>query len=283
MKGFGHDMKFGFIGLGNMATAIMKGMIASEKFDATHIYGFNRTLAKTEALAEQYSIHTCTSIEQLVSQVDVIILAVKPQMLPDVLPLVRQHLRQEQIVISVAAGKTLDYLHTELRESTTIFRVMPNINAVVGASTSAYTTRAKTPTAHRQLVIEMFETIGSILELPEHLFATFTTIGCASPAFTYLYIDALARAAVREGMPKQMALEIAASSVLGSAKMILASSEHPMTLVDQVCSPGGTTIQGVTSLQGNHFEGIVHEAVAAVMARDKELSAMTPVMQKNAN
>ena len=122
----------------------------------------------------------------------------------------------------------------------------------------------------------MFETVGSIIKFPEAQFSIFTTIGCSSPAFTYLYIDTLARAAVREGMPKQQALEIAASAVLGSAQMVLASAEHPMTLVDQVCSPAGTTIQGITTLQAHGFEAAIHEAVAAVVQRDQQLRQVQP-------
>ncbi len=264
-------MNYGFIGLGNMATAIIKGMATSQKFDTKNIYGMNRSYEKTDTLVQQYGIQGCTTIEDLMKASDVVVLAVKPQVLPSILPTVRACLRKEQIVISVAAGKTLAYLQENLNQHPSIFRVMPNINAVVGASTSCYSTPATTSKAHKQLVEEMFETIGTIIELPENLFSIFTTIGCASPAFTYLYIDSLARAAVREGMPKEMALEIAASSVLGSAKMILASNEHPMALVDQVCSPGGTTIQGITSLQANRFEGVIHDAVTAVTQKDHSL------------
>lgn len=264
-------MKYGFIGLGNMSTAIIKGMISSKQFEADSIYGVNRTKAKTDKLVASLKINGCDTIEQLVKKVDVIILGVKPQMLPDVLPIVREHLRGDHIIISLAAGKTLDYLQENLQKDTTVFRVMPNINAMIGSSTSSYSTSSSTSVEHKQLVEQLFSTVGSIVEMPEHLFSIFTTIGCASPAFTYLYIDSLARAAVREGMPKQMALEIAASSVLGSAKMVLQSEEHPWALIDQVCSPGGTTIQGITSLQINHFESTIYDAVSAVTNKDRSL------------
>ncbi|WP_332647082.1 pyrroline-5-carboxylate reductase [Lysinibacillus sp. 54212] len=264
-------MNYGFIGLGNMAQAIIKGMIGSGSFDSNSIYGLNRSLEKTESLVKEYNIQACTTIEEILSKSEVIVLAVKPQVLPSILPTVRQNLRDGQIIISIAAGKTLQYLQGNLKEDTTIFRVMPNINAMIGASTSCYSTSPTTSSAHKRLVEEMFTTVGSIVELPENLFSIFTTIGCASPAFTYLYIDSLARAAVSEGMPKQMALQIAANAVLGSAKMVLESSDHPWSLIDQVCSPGGTTIQGVTSLQINHFESTIYDAVAAVTNKDKSL------------
>ncbi|MGN7476807.1 pyrroline-5-carboxylate reductase [Solibacillus silvestris] len=267
-------MKFGFIGLGNMATAIIHGMITSRQFNASDIYGINRSREKTNILVDKYEIQTAVSIEKLMEQVQVIIVAVKPQTFDALLPTMKQFIRDDHIVISIAAGKTLDYLHNELGAKTAIFRVMPNINATIGASTSCYSTI--TANEKQKTVIEkLFATIGTIVELPENLFSIFTTIGCASPAFTYLYIDSLARAAVREGMTKEMALEIAASSVLGSAKMVLQSDTHPWALIDQVCSPGGTTIQGVTSLQVNHFESTIYEAVDAVTNRDALLQKQT--------
>ena len=193
-------------------------------------------------------------------------------MLPDVLPEVKNYLQEKHMIVSIAAGKNLNYFQGYLSESTPIIRVMPNINALIGASTSCYTANEQVTDSQLRLITTLFETIGTIIEVPEHLFSIFTTIGGASPAFTYMYIDALARAAVREGMPKNMALDIAANAVLGSAKMILQSKEHPWALVDQVCSPGGTTIQGVSSLQSNHFETTIHDAVAAVTDKDRSLS-----------
>ncbi|MFJ7949892.1 pyrroline-5-carboxylate reductase [Lysinibacillus sp. NPDC096418] len=265
-------MKYGFIGLGNMATAIIKGMCNSGDFQSSAIYGYNRTPEKTTNLATTYGIEASNSIEELMAHCDIVILSVKPQMLSDVLPEVKKHLQDNHIIVSIAAGKTISYFQENLSDATPIIRVMPNINAIVGASTSCYMASEQVSKTQIQLVTSLFETVGTITEVPEHLFSIFTTIGGASPAFTYMYIDALARAAVREGMPKTMALDIAANAVLGSAKMILQSQEHPWALVDQVCSPGGTTIQGVSSLQSNHFETTIHDAVAAVTNKDRSLA-----------
>lgn len=260
-------MKYGFIGLGNMASAIMHGMISSGKFNAASIYGINRSPQKTTALVTKYGINPASSIEEMMQQVDVVIIAVKPQMFDQVIPTIQQHIKDHHLIISIAAGKSLDYLHENLGKEASLFRVMPNINATIGASTSCFSTLS-TNVDQKELVEQLFSTVGTIVELPENLFSIFTSIGCSSPAFTYLYIDSLARAAVREGMPKQMALEIAASSVLGSAKMVLQSESHPWSLIDQVCSPGGTTIQGITSLQVNHFESTIYDAVDAVTNKD---------------
>lgn len=262
-------MKYGFIGVGNMASAIMNGMVKNG-FTASNIYGVNRSQTKLVTLQNEIGITPSPSIEALMQEVDVVVLSVKPQMFEEVLPTVKQHLREGQVVISIAAGKSLDYLHAALHEDSVIFRVMPNINATIGASTSCYSTRNGSYDM-KQIVETMFKTVGSIVELPEQYYSIFTAVACSSPAFTYMYVDALARAAVKAGMPKQLALEIAASSVAGSAQMVSESKAHPWTLVDQVCSPGGTTIEGVASLQQLGFEHAVHAAVQAVIDKDKLL------------
>ena len=264
-------LTYGFIGLGNMSTAILKGMIASGDILPAQIYGMNRSIQKTTHLAEQLTIHPTTTIAELMNCSDVIIIGVKPQNLEEVLPIIKENMNDRHIIVSIAAGKSLEFLEQHLQTNCPIFRIMPNINAVVGASTSCYSTNTSNEEA-KQIVETIFSKVGTIIELPESLFSTFTSIACASPAFTYLYIDSLARAGVKEGMPKEMALKIAASSVLGSAKMVLQSNEHPWGLIDQVCSPGGTTICGVTELQHNHFESTVYKAVQAVSNRDAQLN-----------
>ena len=262
-------MKYGFIGVGNMASAIIKGMVKNG-FSSNQIYGVNRSQTKLLRLQEEVGLTPIPSIEMLMQQVDVVVLAVKPQMFDEVLPAVRSNLREGQIVISIAAGKSLDFLHDALGKDVAIFRVMPNINATIGASTSCFSTKNGS-LAMKETVEAMFKTVGSIVELPETYYSIFTAVACSSPAFTYMYVDALARAAVKAGMPKQLALEIAASSVMGSAQMVTESSSHPWQLVDQVCSPGGTTIEGVASLQQQGFEHAVHAAIQAVIDKDMKL------------
>lgn len=265
-------MNYGFIGLGNMATAIIKGMCQSTMFAPATIFGLNRSSEKTNQLVEAYGISACFSTKEILAQADVIILAVKPHLLEGVLRDVAPFVREEHTFISIAAGKPLSFYEQFLPHNTVI-RVMPNINAMVGASTSCFSAPARATDAQKQMVRTLFSTVGSIVELPEEQFAIFTATGCSSPAFTYMYIDAIARAGVRDGLPKKIALEIAASSVLGSAKMVLDSigEQHPYDLVDQVCSPGGTTIEGVMTLQDQQFEHTIHEAIRAVMKKDAAL------------
>lgn len=266
-------MNYGFIGSGNMASAIIKGMTTgTESFDGKNIFACALHKSTTDKLAEECGIISCNSASEVIANSDVLILAVKPAVLADVVtPIKDAILSKKPLVISIAAGKTLSYLKELLGDELAIVRVMPNINAKVGCSTSAFCTTENVDAKQKEIVKTLFETIGSITEIPEKLFGIHGVLGGAAPAFAYLYIDALARAAVKAGMPKKQALELTAQTVLGSAKMVLESGEHPWALIDQVCSPGGTTIEGICALEANEFEATLHKAFDAVYEKDKRL------------
>lgn len=262
-------MRYGFIGIGNMASAIIRGAISSGAFAPEDILGYNHHIEKALALHKDCGMSVCETLEELIESSDVILLCVKPQILPAVLPQIKPHVKDKRVV-SIAAGKDIAYLENALGKIP-IMRVMPNINAVVGASTSCICANAHASKEDVETIIGLFSTVGMIIELPESQMATFAAVAGASPAFTYTYIDALACAAVRAGMPRATALKIAASSVLGSAKMLAQSGEDPHALAAKVCSPGGTTIEGMHCLKTHAFEGTVEDAIAAVIAKDKTL------------
>ena len=263
-------MKYGFIGLGNMASAIIRGLVKNG-VPGADIYGGSARPATGQALAKAIGLTACASSADVVKNADVIVLAVKPQVLPGVLDEIKSLPLEGKLFISIAAGLTLSWLRGSLGP-VPIVRVMPNINAKIRAATSLLCAGPDASEENVKTARDIFEAVGTVTEIPEHLFAAATAISGASPAFTYMYIDAMARAALRFGIPKKLALEIAASSVAGSAKMILESDEHPMSLADQVCSPAGTTIAGVVSLQKNAFESAVQQAVEAVILRDREIA-----------
>ena len=264
-------MKIGFIGIGNMATAIIAGMRAGGAFENDTLCGFNRSGEKTADAAKRFGIEPCSSVFDTAAACDVVVLCVKPQMLPDVLPDVRRAMDGEKLVVSIAAGKTLAYFADELGENVPVIRVMPNMNAAVGASVSGICPNSRATQEHIRLVRAMFNSVGSVMMLPENMFSAFTAVAGSSPAFTYIYIDALASAAVKAGMPKPMAIDAAAAAVMGSAKMLMESSQHPRAMADKVCSPGGTTIEGVLSLEESGFAGAVEKAVTAVIEKDHSL------------
>lgn len=267
-------MKFGFIGAGNMAGAIIKGMtIGTGSFNGEDILITSKTVTSAEKLADACGAAAVSSAAEVAANADVLVLAVKPHVLATVVPGLQEIITAKKpLVVSIAAGKTLDYLASLLPEGTPIARVMPNINAKIGAATNGMCVNGYVTEEQKTVVREMFETIGTVIEVDESHFGIFTVLAGSAPAFAYLYMDALARAAVKAGMPKKQALEIAAATVEGSAKMVLKSGEHPMALVDQVCSPGGTTIEGITALQANGFETTLTKAFDAVLEKDNKIA-----------
>ena len=262
----------GFIGAGNMATAIIKGICQSGFLKGKEITVFDTDGDKSRYLADTYGIKIAESSKALAQSCEKIVLAVKPNILPSVLKEIDGECKKKDtLLISVAAGKSIDFILSCLSFEGKIARIMPNINALVGAAVSGCCVSERVTEAEKDFVKAFCECYGTCVELDEKLFPIFSVIGGCSPAYTYMYIDALARAAVKNGMPKKQALEVAAQAVLGSAKTILSSSEHPWELVDRVCSPGGTTIEGVASLQKNGFEAAVISAAEESLKKDKSM------------
>lgn len=267
-------MKFGFIGAGNMAGAIVKGMtIGTKSYDGKDIFITSKTVTSAQKLADACGAVAVKTAVEVVAESDVLVLAVKPHVLASIVPELKDEIAAKKpLVVSIAAGKTLDYLAELLPAETPIVRVMPNINAKIGAATNGMCVNGYVTDEQKAVVRGMFETIGTVIEVDENHFGIFTVLAGSAPAFAYMYMDALARAAVKAGMPKKQALEIAAATVEGSAKMVLESGEHPMALVDQVCSPGGTTIEGVAALQANGFEATLTKAFDAVLEKDNKIA-----------
>lgn len=264
-------MIYGFIGLGNMAGAILRGMHASGAFASDMLCGYNRSEGKTRALQSEIGLVPCASAAEVAQKADVVVLAVKPQMLPEVLPQLAPALRAEQLVLSIAAGKPTAYYEAAFDAPVPVVRVMPNINAKVRAATSAICPGKYATAAHVDIAKAIFSAVGAVFEIPEAQFPAFGAIGGASGAFVHLYIDALASAGVKAGFSRPLAQEIACQVVLGSAKLTAESGEHPIALLDQVCSPGGTTIEGVHTLKRLGFESAVQQAIDAVIEKDKKL------------
>lgn len=265
-------MKYGFIGLGNMASAIIRGMAGSGKFPPGSILGFNRSNGKTAVLAEEVGLVAMPDIPALVQAADVVVLAVKPQMMPDVLPLAAPYITKDKLVISIAAGKPTGYYEAVFGEGVPVVRVMPNIAARVLEAASGICGGKYAEERHLTAAREMFATVGTVYEVSEHLFAPFSALGGASGAFIHLYIDALASAGVKHGLTRPVAQQLACQAVLGAAKLAMTSELHPIALMDQVCSPGGTTIEGIHTLKRLGFESAVQQAVDAVVEKDRRLA-----------
>lgn len=270
-------MTVGFIGSGNMATAIVRGMVAGAFLSPEEILVFDPNADKREALAGELGVRAVGSNEALIEASDVVVLAVKPQVLPEVVTsLAAQLTDRRRVVVSIAAGTTLAKLESLLAVDgaapVPVVRVMPNVNAMIGAGMAAVCGNGAASAEDVAFVVAMFSAVGQAIELPEAQFSTYTAIAGSSPAFAYLFIDSLARAAVAAGMGKDLATRIAAQTVLGSAKMVLESEKSPWDLIDTVCSPGGTTVAGLLALEDRGFLATVAHGVAATIARDQEMT-----------
>ena len=197
-------MTYGFIGLGNMASAIIRGMYNNGFFVENTLCGHNRTFAKTDILAEETGLIPCSSNTEVVEKSDVVILAVKPQFMEDVLNEIAPAVAQDKLFITVAAGKTLEWYAPFLRNCPVI-RAMPNINSVVGMSATAVTPNEIATAEQVNIAVEMFSAIGEVYPISEKLFSAFSALCGSSVAFTFMYMDALASAGVKAGFPKKQA------------------------------------------------------------------------------
>ncbi len=265
-------MKIGFIGAGNMASAIIKGAVRSDAFSAEDILAYDLNTAKTAVLHEELQITAADSCAALIAASDAVVLAVKPNVFESLLPTLSDVLqKKDPLIISIAAGKTIAFIEGLLQYDAAVVRVMPNINATVGEAMSAYCFNERVTNTQKALVETLCGAFGKVMCLSENAFPLFGVLAGCAPAYSYMFIDALARAGVKNGMAKTDALKIAAQTVYGSAKQILESGTHPWELVDRVCSPGGTTIEGVSSLQADGLDAAVTRAVEAALDKDKRL------------
>jgi pyrroline-5-carboxylate reductase len=254
-------MKYGFIGTGNICYAVITGAVkGGVSCDQIEIYDIDAT--KTEKLSRETGVASCLQ-EKIISDAEIIFLGLKPNVLPNWLrenAAVLARRKDVPTVVSFAASVNIDSLNA-LLPGTPIIRVMPNLNSAIGAGMSAICANALCDEHHIFAVTKFMSACGGTTTIDEQSLDIFTVLAGSSPAFAYLFIDSLARAALSLGLPKAQALEIAAQSVFGSAKMLLESDEHPWELVDRVCSPGGITIEGIRALQEGGFEHTVMQAV----------------------
>ena len=265
-------MHYGFIGAGNITSAIVTGVLRSGMVKPVQISVFDIDEAVLSAFAAKHGIHAAADAAALVQHSDIVLLAVKPNVCAQVLSPLQDVLAAQKVpLVSLAAGHTLQTLAL-FAGNIPIIRVMPNVNAAVCGSVNALCANTFVTAAQKESVTAFFNHTGATMDIEEKLFSAFSAIAGCSPAFTYLYINALAQGAHKNGMNKKQALQIAAQAVLGSAAALLESeNEHPWALIDKVCSPGGTTIEGVCTLQDNRFESAVVQAVDSAVQKDQKM------------
>jgi len=264
-------MKLGIIGFGNMAEAILGGILSGEfvvKEDVTASGKDEIMLAKA---SEKYGINVEPDNKKVVADADVILLSVKPQILPDVIAEIKDVCTQDKLIISIAAGKSLQFIEDAFGCAHKIVRCMPNTPALVGEGSTGICFSESVSDEEKTFALNMFSCIGKAQEVPEKLMDVVVGVSGSAPAYVFMFIEAMADAAVEMGMPRAQAYTFAAQAVMGSAKLLLETGKHPGELKDMVCSPAGTTIAAVRVLEEKGMRAAVMDAVIKCIERSKEL------------
>jgi pyrroline-5-carboxylate reductase len=267
--------RWGFLGAGKMATALIRGMLRAGTAAAENICASDPLESARAALAAETGVTVFDSNVRVAHKSDVLILAVKPKDMPHVLAHVRHAITPDHLVISIAAGVSLATLAESLGPDRRLVRVMPNTPALVGAGAAAYCLGPKAREGDEAIVQACFNAVGRSFRVPESLLDAVTGLSGSGPAFVYTVIEALSDGGVRVGLPREIATSLAAQTVLGAAKMVLETGLHTGVLKDQVTSPGGTTIAGLHALERGAFRAALIDAVEAATRRSAELAAET--------
>lgn len=264
----------GMIGTGNMGSAILRGIVEAEYVRSSQIIAYDTNRKRMRELEEDLpGVMLAADCREVAERADLIILAVKPIMMEEVIGMIRGEL-QGKAVLSIAAGWTVGMLEKALANTgCSYMRVMPNTPALVGEGMTALCDESTFSKEDFDFVKGIFDAIGKTRILPERLFDGVVALSGSSPAYVYMMIEAMADAAVREGIPRIHAYEMAAQSVLGSALMVLSTGTHPAALKDAVCSPGGTTIEAVEELERKGFRAAIMDAMKVCADRSREMSS----------
>jgi len=252
----------GFIGAGNMAEAIITGLMQKRVHTPGEIIAFDINPKRMEAMAQRFGIRIAESLEDAALAADTIILAVKPGTIETVVRPIRD-LIHNKLLISIAAGVSIASIQALTSPEARVIRVMPNTPALVMEGVSCLACSPTCRDKDRELALEIFGGIGMCLELDERLINAVTGLSGSGPAYGFLFIEALADGGVRAGLPRDVALKLAAATVKGAAALVLSTGKHPGDLKDMVASPGGTTIEGLAVLESRGFRSAVMDAVFA--------------------
>ena len=263
------NLKIGFIGGGALAESVIKG-ITKNLFKSQDVYVAEKIPARRDYLTEKYSINVTEDFSTFAEKINLLIIAVKPKDLDSALSAVQKNITAATLVMSVVAGCKLSKLENALPNQR-IIRVMPNVAVLVGEGMMAYAAGKNATAEDMEVAKKFWSAIGRTVEVDEKLMDAVTGLSGSGPAYAFLMIDALADGGVAAGLPRNYAIELAAQTLLGAAKMVLETGDHPDVLRDRVTSPAGTTIEGVRVLEKNNFRSALIEAVIAGTEKSKNL------------
>ncbi len=262
--------KIGFIGGGNMAEALIKGLLAGS-YPADKLMVSEPLEHRRKHLEEVFGVPVMADNLQLVASCEIVVLAIKPQIVEEVLVEIASIWSDNKLMVSILAGVTCASIERKFPGSPRVVRVMPNTPALVGEAASTICRGTRATNEDLQIVRELFESVGMVQMIDERQMDAATGLSGSGPAYIYTVIEALADGGVREGLRREVAHALAVQTVVGAALMVRETKEHPAILRDQVCSPGGTAITGVSTLEKNGLRTTLMEAVSASAARSREL------------
>ena len=262
--------KIGLIGCGNMGQAIIEGMIASGNYQKENIIVSEVDSKRIESMKEKYGVVFTNNSIEVVKQSDIVILAIKPHTYFNVVHEIKDSIEQDQIIVTIAAGISIAQMESWFTYPTKVVRTMPNTPLMVGEGMTVISGNEEVTVEELELVKQIFQSAGKVEIIEEKYMDAIPAVSGSSPAYVYMFIEALADGAVLQGIPRNQAYKLASQAVLGAAKMVLETNEHPGKLKDQVCSPGGTTIEAVYALEKSGFRGAIIEAMNA--CTDKAIS-----------
>lgn len=265
------NKKVGFIGCGNMGGSMVGGLIKSGFLNADEIIVSTKTESSSQKIKDEFKVNVTLDSKLVAKESDVLVLAIKPYMYKEIIEEIKSELNTNKIIIAIAAGITINNMEDWLGDSYKIIRAMPNTPALVSQAMSAVCPNKNVNEEELNYCLKIFESFGECVQLDEKDFHGFIALCGSSPAYVFMFIEAMADGAVKLGIPRTKAYKMASQSLLGSAKMVLETGKHPGELKDMVCSPGGTTIDAVVELERLGFRSSVIGAMEKCADKSKNM------------
>lgn len=265
------EKSIGFVGAGNMAEALIRGLLKDGHCRVDGIAASGPRQERIDELAQRFGIFTSRSNATVVERSEIVVLSVKPQIMHKVLGEISDAMRDDALVISIAAGVPLSSIEKRLHADCRVIRTMPNTPALVDAGATAIARGSRATDDDMALAKTIFDAVGMSIELDEYLMDAVTGLSGSGPAYMFLILEALSDAGVKVGLSRRNAQRLAAQTVLGSAKLLLETDYHPGLLKDMVTSPGGTAIAGLHTLEAGGLRTTLMNAVETATKRSQEL------------
>ncbi len=266
------DKIIGFIGCGNMGKAMMGGVVNSKLISPENIIVSDGYQGSLDFVKNTYGVKTTMDNKEVAKNADILILSVKPNIYDTVIQEIKEFVKKNVIIVIIAAGKSVKNIEDAFEKDIKVVKTMPNTPALVGEGMSSICPNPKLSKEEMKDIVSIFESFGKVEMVEEKLMDAATATSGSSPAYVFMFIEAMADAAVLDGLPRDKAYKMAAQSVLGAAKMVLESKKHPGELKDMVCSPGGTTIEAVASLEESGLRSAVIKAMRKCTEKSIKMS-----------